>query len=51
MWNAITYYFKSGGKAEIACYDWSEEIKNDDYLSVAIDTKEFDDWLLVYYKN
>jgi hypothetical protein len=48
-WHAITYYFKSGGKAEIACYDWSEEMKNQDYLSVAIDTKKFDKWLHAYY--
>ena len=49
--HAITYYFKSGGKAEIACYDWSVEMKNSDYLSVAIDTKEFDKWLYAYYGN
>ena len=51
MWNAISYYFNSGGKAEIACYDWFEDMKTDDYLSVAIDTEEFDKWLLAYYEN
>ena len=41
-----TYFtFKSGEVAQITCTDWSKELKWKDQLSVAIDSKEYGDFL------
>ena len=41
-----TYFdFTSGGTVQITCTDWSKELKWPDQLSVAIDTKEYGDFL------
>ena len=41
-----TYFtFKSGEAAQITCTDWSKELKWIDQLSVAIDSKEYGDFL------
>ena len=34
------------GFIEVACYDFSNEHGGDDFLSVAIQTEEFNDWLI-----
>ena len=45
----IYYFFKNGGNATIACYDWSDEITKDkgwlDNLKVIVDSQEFHYWL------
>ena len=48
----IKYYWKNGDDLVVQCNDWDEEIrkKNDwtEGLSVAISTKEFNDWISDY---
>ena len=48
----IKYYWKNGDDLVVQCNDWDEEIrkKNDwtEGLSVAISTKEFNDWITDY---
>ena len=50
----VYFSFKSGNYISVSCYDWSEEMtkKNKwfDNLKVAIQTKEFEDFLIEYYK-
>jgi hypothetical protein len=50
----VYFNFKSGNYIAVSCYDWSEEMtkKNKwfDNLKVAIQTKEFEDFLTEYYK-
>ena len=46
------FEFKSGDLIEIACYDFSDLINNDgwgDYLTISLDTKEFNKFLLNAY--
>ena len=42
---ATYFIFKSGEAAQITCTDWSKELKWVDQLSVAIDSKEYGDFL------
>ena len=41
----IFYWFKTGERTVIDCYDWSSEMKGNDSLGVSLDAKEFVDWL------
>ena len=48
-----TYYFifdrykKYSDFIELACYDWNEELnQGTDHLKVAVNSKEFDQWLI-----
>ena len=39
------FQFKSKDVITISCYDWSEKYSESDKLLIAIDTKEFNDFL------
>ena len=49
--NATTFIHKSRSGVEVGCYSWSEEMKIEDYVIVAIDSAEFGKWLDAYYNN
>ena len=42
----VWFFFDSDDTILVSCYDWSEKLKKDDALKVAIDRKEFYDWLV-----
>ena len=39
------FIFKDGGKIDVMCYDWSDNIGYKDHLSIGLNTKEFSIWL------
>lgn len=39
---------ESEATVEVACYSWSDEMKLEDYVLVAINSKEFENWLINY---
>ena len=41
----ISYYLDTGDEIEITCYELAEHLKRQHYLLVAVDSKEFKDWL------
>ena len=41
----ITYYLDNGDEIEVTCYEFAEHLNRQHYLLVAVDTKEFKDWL------
>ena len=41
----VWFDFDSGDTILVSCYDWSEKIGKHDSLKVAVDRKEFYDWL------
>ena len=41
----IVHYFDTKDQIEITCYELAEHFKREHYLAVAVDTKEFIDWL------
>tara|TARA_B100001250_G_C19755526_1_gene769910 strand:+ start:242 stop:835 length:594 start_codon:yes stop_codon:yes gene_type:complete len=45
MTTSTFLYFVNGGRAAVQCYDWSEEMKKYDNLSVSISTEEYSYWL------
>ena len=51
LFNGTSFIHKSGSGADVACYAWSNEMKTEDYVSVAIDSLEFGKWLDAYYNN
>ena len=46
----VAYWFDSKDVAVVACYDYSEESGYMDNLSVSVDTKEYNEFLLIAYK-
>ena len=49
--NSVTWWLKSGDLVSgdlvsLDCYDWHEDMPYVDNLKVALDTKEFNDWLV-----
>tara|TARA_Y100000768_G_scaffold357648_1_gene312852 strand:- start:5091 stop:5675 length:585 start_codon:yes stop_codon:yes gene_type:complete len=51
LFNGTSFIHKSSSGADVACYSWSNEMNNEDYVSVAIDSSEFGKWLDAYYDN
>ena len=49
--NSALINLKSGATAEVACYSWSDEINLEDYVLVAINSKQFENWLINYYNS
>ena len=47
---SVAYWFDSKDVAVVACYDYSEESGYMDNLAVAVDTKEYNDFLGIAYK-
>ena len=47
--NGTLMILKSGATAEVACYSWSAEMRLEDYVLVAINSKEFENWLKNYH--
>ena len=47
---AVAYWFDSNDLVVVACYDYSEESRYMDNLAVAVDTKEYNDFLGIAYK-
>ena len=47
---SVAYWFDSKDVAVVACYDYSEESGYMDNLSVSVDTKEYNEFLLIAYK-
>ena len=41
----ITYFLDNGDEVEVTCYEFAEHFNRKHYLLVAVDTKEFKDWL------
>ena len=41
----ITYFLDNGDEVEVTCYEFAEHLNRKHYLLVAVDTKEFKDWL------
>ena len=41
----VFFEFKSGDSLGVACYDYSENVYEEDLLSIGIRTKEFNNWL------
>ena len=48
LFNGTSFVHKSGSGSDVGCYAWSNEINNEDYVSVAIDSPEFGKWLDAY---
>ena len=46
--NGTLMILESEATAEVACYSWSDEMKLEDYVLVAINSKEFENWLINY---
>ena len=46
----VAYWFDSKDVVVVACYDYSEESGYMDNLSVSVDTKEYNEFLLIAYK-
>ena len=44
-YDRVDFEFLSGNSIDIICYDWSEETKFSDHLSVGIESREFSKWL------
>ena len=42
----VSFWFDSGDRGSVSCYDYSDEIAGQDHLSVAFSTKEHNDFLL-----
>ena len=47
--NGTLMILESEATAEVACYSWSDEMKLEDYVLVAINSKEFENWLKNYH--
>ena len=41
----VFFEFKSGDNLGVACYDYSENVYEEDLLSIGVRTKEFNEWL------
>ena len=41
----ITYHLDNGDEIEVTCYEFAEHLNRQHYLLVAVDTREFKDWL------
>jgi len=41
----IEFIFLEKDTVYVACYDWSKKMGYNDHLRIAIDSKEFNDWL------
>ena len=46
--NGTLMILETEATAEVACYSWSDEMKLEDYVLVAINSKEFENWLINY---
>ena len=46
--NGTLMILESEATVEVACYSWSDEMKLEDYVLVAINSKEFENWLINY---
>ena len=51
LFNGTSFVHKSGSGADVGCYAWSNEMNEEDYVSVAIDSPEFGKWLDEHYDN
>ena len=47
---SVAYWFDSNDVVVVACYDYSKESGYTDNLAVAVDTKEYNDFLGIAYK-
>ena len=49
LFNGTSFINKSGSGTDVGCYAWSNEMNQEDYVSVSIDSPEFGKWLDAYY--